>query len=421
MLDTRERDPVAAARPPDRVEVTIVSGGRFLETPDGELWAERSSPYTYEFWARYLGVYDGVCLVVRAKKVDEPPNDAGRVTGARVRAETITDFHTPAELVARAGTELRSLKRRVDRAQALHLQVPSPLANVVYLLMDRSRPFAVEVKGDPFDSLAPGAFPHPARPLYRWTARGLLTHQCAHAAAIAYVTERALQRRYPPTRARFATHFSNVVLPDKAFVAEPRAFEHTPRPARLLCVGMLKQLNKAPDIIISAVAECVRRGYDVQLSIAGDGPMRPSLEAQARREGVGDRVRFLGLLKSGREVRDELDRSDLFVMPSRQEGVPRAALEAMARSLPCIGSTVGGFPEILPAEVLVPRDDVPALAGRIAAMLDDPGRMTAHARRNLTRARDFHEHELARRRTEFFSAAMQISGPRRARAGAEAC
>ena len=70
---------------------------------------------------------------------------------------------------------------------------------------------------------------------------------------------------------------------------------------------------------------------------------RNGLKAKALR----DRVRFRGQLTTPVDVRAELDRADLFVLPSRQEGLPRAMIEAMARALPCIGSSVGGIPELL--------------------------------------------------------------------------
>jgi glycosyltransferase involved in cell wall biosynthesis len=126
------------------------------------------------------------------------------------------------------------------------------------------------------------------------------------------------------------------------------------------------------------------------------------LEARARQLGIADRVVFRGWVTGGAAVRAELDAADLFVLPSRQEGMPRAMIEAMARALPCIGSTVGGIPELLPPEDLVPPGDALALARAIRAMTSDPERMARASARNLERARSFAESRLRTQRLAFF-------------------
>ena len=63
----------------------------------------------------------------------------------------------------------------------------------------------------------------------------------------------------------------------------------------------------------------------------------------------------------GHGVTEQLDAADVFVLPSRQEGLPRAMIEAMARSLPCVGSDVGGISELIP-DWVVPPNDPQALA-----------------------------------------------------------
>ena len=173
-------------------------------------------------------------------------------------------------------------------------------------------------------------------------------------------------------------------------------------PFRLVTVGAFDQLYKAPDVLIDAVAACVRAGSDVTLTLVGDGLHRPELEARAAAHGIGERVRFTGNLPSGSAVRAQLDSAHLFVLPSRQEGLPRALVEAMARGLPCVGSTVGGIPELLPAENLVPPGDVEALAAKIREVLEDPERRARMSAANLATARGYRESELHDRRVAFY-------------------
>jgi glycosyltransferase involved in cell wall biosynthesis len=126
------------------------------------------------------------------------------------------------------------------------------------------------------------------------------------------------------------------------------------------------------------------------------------LEAQVASLGLGERVHFCGHLLSSALVRYELDRADLFILPSRQEGLPRAMIEAMARSLPCIGSTVGGIPELLPSEDLVPPGDVVALASKIREVVTDSERMARMSARNLETAKEYRDEVLRERRNQFY-------------------
>jgi len=77
-------------------------------------------------------------------------------------------------------------------------------------------------------------------------------------------------------------------------------------------------------------------------------------------------------------------------------------IEAMARSLPCIGSTVGGIPELLPSEDLVPPGDVVALASKIREVVTDSERMAQMSARNLEKAKDYTDQVLCDRRNQFY-------------------
>src|SRR5262249_10510127 len=157
-----------------------------------------------------------------------------------------------------------------------------------------------------------------------------------------------------------------------------------------------------PHVLIDAVAQCVRGGLDLQLVMVGDGKHRPELEAQAVTLGIGARVRFLGQLTAGGPVRTQLDRADLFVLPSFTEGLPRAMVEAMARALPCLGSTAGGIPELLPPEDMVPPGNRTALAAKIREVVTDPERLARMSARNLALAREYDEKFLRQQRIDFY-------------------
>lgn len=100
---------------------------------------------------------------------------------------------------------------------------------------------------------------------------------------------------------------------------------------------------KGWDLLLQAMAEA-RFGH-LRLSLAGDGPLRADLELQAARLGVTERVRFLGF-QPPTAVAQQLLAAHLVVVPSRHEGLPRTALEALCAGVPVLATPVGGIPAL---------------------------------------------------------------------------
>jgi glycosyltransferase involved in cell wall biosynthesis len=243
----------------------------------------------------------------------------------------------------------------------------------------------------------------------RWHFRAQLRRQCAHAAAGCYVTGAALQRRYPLPPGALSVAASDVDLGEDAFVSTPRRWDAAPAFPRLVFVGTLAQLYKAPDILVEAVGRCAQRGRPVELDLLGDGAHRAELAQRAARLGVAARVRFHGHVPAGPAVRDHLDRADVFVLPSRQEGLPRALVEAMARGLPCLGSRVGGIPELLEADEMVAAGDADALADLIIARAYDATWLTAASARNHQKAGSYRRPLLDARHRDFLTRVQDVT------------
>lgn len=127
--------------------------------------------------------------------------------------------------------------------------------------------------------------------------------------------------------------------------------------------------------------EALKELPDVSLVIAGDGPLRASLEAITREWGLDDRVLFLGEVD---DVPAVLAQAEIFVLTSFNEGLPLAVLEAMAAGLPVVATRVGGTPELVtPGEngVLVDPGDPIGTRSAIRALLDDADLAARYGRR----------------------------------------
>lgn len=128
-----------------------------------------------------------------------------------------------------------------------------------------------------------------------------------------------------------------------------------------LFVGRLDPIKSLPTVI-EAMRSARQRSPQLRFVIVGDGPERAALEAQARSFGVQDVIQFAG---SQKNVNLYLKAADLFILPSFTEGISNALLEAMASSVACLATPVGGNKEVLDQGkygVMVPVANVDAWA-----------------------------------------------------------
>jgi glycosyltransferase involved in cell wall biosynthesis len=139
-------------------------------------------------------------------------------------------------------------------------------------------------------------------------------------------------------------------------------------PGTFVFVGRLTE-QKALPVALAAVAEV----EDARLLLIGDGPERASLERRVLELGLDQRVRFLGSLPREDALR-YLAGARAAVLSSAWENLPHAAVEALAVGTPVVSTSVGGVPEVVhdgENGLLVPANDVSALAGALRAVLVD--------------------------------------------------
>jgi N-acetyl-alpha-D-glucosaminyl L-malate synthase BshA len=151
-------------------------------------------------------------------------------------------------------------------------------------------------------------------------------------------------------------------------------------------ISNFRPVKRVPDIVRAFAG--IRERVPSVLILVGDGPVRPDVEAEVLRLGVGSSVRFLGKVDA---VADLLRAADLYLLPSQSESFGLSALEAMACGVPVIGTRVGGLPEVVrdgQDGVLVDVGDVDGIV-RAALELLEPARWREARRAAIARAGDF--------------------------------
>jgi glycosyltransferase involved in cell wall biosynthesis len=382
---------------------------RFQMTADGRIWARQEAD-SYAFWTRYLAEFEGITLLARVRRVAAPPAGWLRANGPRVTFAPVPDFVGPFQLLCRWFSVRNAIHSAIGAPGAVLFRLPCNIGVLAWRRLASSHPYGVEVLADPYAALAPGSIDTSLRTVWRWLLPHYLRKMCLGATAAAYVTRYALQRIYPPNRDKFSTsysdfmttYYSSTKLTRNLIAGSSRRYSANEKTHTVISVGAMEILYKAQDILIKACGSCVQRGLDLRLVLVGEGKMRQSLEDLAREVGMAARVTFAGQLAGEDQINRALDNADLFALPSRAEGLPRAMIEAMARGLPCIGSDVGGIPELISSDCLVPVDDAPALAAKICEVLTDSARMARMSKENLERVTEYSDDVLRGRREAFY-------------------
>lgn len=152
-----------------------------------------------------------------------------------------------------------------------------------------------------------------------------------------------------------------------------RRDRHREGPVAIVCVARLRR-EKGLDILLRAAARLKQQGHRFRLTIIGSGPDRIALERLGEELGLRDSVEFVGE-RDAAQIEHELARCDIFVLPSRTEGLPVAVLEAMAAGMAIVATGVGGIPELLNGStgLMVRPDSVEELAAALTTVVADPG------------------------------------------------
>ena len=139
----------------------------------------------------------------------------------------------------------------------------------------------------------------------------------------------------------------------------------------LLSVGRLVY-QKGHEFLIHAMPNVLRQYPNTKVGICGDGILRPQLEEKILKLDLSNSVELLGQWD---DVSRFLAIADVFILPSRWEGLPIALLEAMSVGLPVIATRVEGVEEVVEDQVhglLVPVEDSEALEKAILQLINDP-------------------------------------------------
>lgn len=358
-----------------------------------------SGSFSNEILSRYTDIFEEVRFISRQvdsnrEKVKVLPNLEGvEFVGVPNFMSTKT-YYKKLEAV-------RIIEQEVKAADCVIARVPSSIGSIAVKFAKKyNKPYLLEVVGCAWDALWNHSLQGKIIAPFKHYATKRIVKDAKY---VVYVTNEFLQKKYP-TRGK-SVNCSDVVL---------KEFDDTVLKARIdkindmkenskIVIGTIGAVNvkyKGQQYVIEALGRLKKQGitkYEYQLVGGGD---QVYLKSIAEKFDVADQVKFLGAI-SHDKVFDWLDAIDIYVQPSRQEGMPRALIEAMSRGLPAFGAKTGGIPELLEPEYVFSntKKNIDEICSILKSFTKE--KMITQAKRNYNEAKKYDKEIIEKRRRQF--------------------
>ena len=335
-----------------------------------------SGTYGSEFWQRYLQVADHITLVMRKESVIYEPEEAQK--RFNIIDTTKIDFVELPDKFSSIKTFLNpSTRKKMKSTVFEQLQkndgaiIRLPGAEFAVKCANKlNKPYLVEVVGCPFDSF----WNHSlfgkilAIPSMQKLKRALKISKNA-----VYVTNKFLQKRYPTNGDSIGC--SDVSIKNKEKIEALYDSKRKANPKIILgTAGAIDVRYKGQQYVIRALGELKKHGicnFEYQIAGIGDSSY---LKSQIIKYNVEDEVKIVGSIPHD-QISDWYKNLDVYVQPSKTEGLPRSLVEAMNEGVASVGSNVGGIPELLDDESVFKKGNVKEICKILIKFSDEAFRI----------------------------------------------
>jgi glycosyltransferase involved in cell wall biosynthesis len=384
------------------MKVLVTDNAHLYKTPDGKYYTP--TIYSYEFFQRYLNVFDEVRFVAKTKNVDSIDTTKYLlVSGDRLEIYELPWYQGLKEMLKIIFKLILRYRKACEGCDCYIFRVAQIESYLTYILGKKcGKPFAVEVVNDP------SAFFN-INGLFKWINICMLKHMTMKANGASYVTQKYLQKKYP-SKARlngesenyFESSYSSIELSVND-IRNPKKYNDTKSKFEIIhLANAISGDMKGHRTLIETVKNITEHGYNCIAVCIGDGDSIPEFKNYAEELGVGDRVHFIGRFPSRQTVVDRLAQSDLFLFPSYSEGLPRCVIEAQAAGLPCLATPVGGTPELLNSKYMFAPGDSQGFSSKVIYLIENPDELEQMSLDNIEVARKYTSEKLTNKRNKFY-------------------
>lgn len=353
------------------MKVLVTTHAQMFQTPDGKIWS--NSVYGYDFFRRYLDVFEEVRIVSRMKPIGYGEVDNKLpVNGPRVEVYPIPFYQGPWQFAWNSLKIRKKLLESIKECNCAVLRIPDQLAFQLFNILNNKKiPCAVEVVAHSWDLYRRGTLKTILRPIIRTYWDKKQKSICTKADCVSYVTEKYIQIRYPSKineedTDRFETSYTSADINSEFFI-KPKSRKYVNKQTiTLVHVAGINNTAKGHEELIKCISELNKNdNKEYKVTFIGSGTLFDYFVDMSKKLKVFNYTNFMGHISDPHKISEIFQKADIFVLPSLTEGLPRVILEAMASALPCIATNVGGIPELLSSECLVEPKDIDGLTKKI--------------------------------------------------------
>lgn len=349
-------------------------------------------PYLNEIIKRYRFFSDNITVITSNTLIKDFTqfNTQNKIDVSRIL--TLKNFRSPLKII---NLKSEDIYNEVSTADLIITKLPSFFGILAVKYANQlNKKILVEMVGCPWDSLTNHSLKGKLLAPYMVY---LTNKYVKRADYVMYVSNEFLQSRYPTDKKQIGC--SDVTISDVKFNSS-KYLDYNNK--ELVILGTSAGVDvkfKNQESIIKILPFLNDGSVRFEYHLAGGGD-KSRLIKVAKKYNVEDKVKFIGLLdKKG--VDDFLDKVDIYIQPSKQEGLPRALVEAMSRSCFCIATKVGGNPELLDKKYIYRVKDLDNVIEIIKGLT--PEELTRVSKRNYDRSQEFTLDKLETKRIKFYS------------------
>lgn len=334
-----------------------------------------------------------VCLAFR-RDVDRPKQEP--INDPDVEFVFLKKVNSLKSLLVDQRENKRIIEREVRKADACVVHVPSFIGDeVARIAKQLGKPYFTVVVGCAWDAYWNYNLIGKLVAPFRYASLQRVQREASYSI---YVTQQFLQHRYPTNGLSIGCSNVNISTGDPQVLRH--RLEHIAHRKGLLKMATIAAVNvryKGQEYVIRALERLKQQGILMEYHLVGGGD-NTFLRDLARRCGVEDRVFFHGLMPHDR-VLPFLDEMDVYIQPSKQEGLPRALIEAMSRGCLSLGAHTAGIPELLPPHYVFRRGNVDDIVAALSQITQRD--LQEQAQRNFDEAKLYDSAVLNKRRNDF--------------------
>lgn len=378
---------------------------------DGPLFKDRDSVYcnvtlTDEMFERYFTVVDKLVVIVRTYSTDKSYIELNMkpLENENIEVFEVPNLNTPTGYIIDKRKFENKVIEKVKEVDLIFARMPSNISNSVLKMACRiKKPYLVEVGGCAWDSYwNHGILGKLISPVMYLQERKYV----GKADYAIYVTQKFLQNRYPNHKT--TTNCSNVYITTVDDNLKERLNKIKTTDCKHVVIGQavnsIDVKYKGEHLIIRAMGKLKKTGIYIEYQIVGPGTGE-YLKMVAKKYRVLDQLNIVGTLKK-EEIFDWYKNLDVYVQPSKQEGLPRSVIEAMSTGCPTLGSNLAGIPELLDYDCLFNPDRNNEIVAAIRNILSIAS-LKEKAEINFERAKEYDIQNIDKRRQEIFKQYME--------------